>query len=497
MQTVLSHIFLAFLVLSLWAGNLRAQASEIQLVYYSGNAEILDNKGEGGLPALATLLSQARGKDNSVVFLHGGSAIAPSTLSSFDRGAHMIDLLNKLEPSIFSIAKKELSYKEDQLTLRSQEASFPFLSSNLFDPITESTPEGIEPFLILEVGGIKLGILSITDPEVLHDYMPRRVRPLDVRQTINSTAASVRAAGADIVLLMTEYVIPYAKDLLAQGTIDILILSDKKDGNIPCQKGLYVEHGRSDSAVIINLSLNSTGDKISWDHKKQFVSLSSYKQDPKMLEYIEGYISQLTKILEVPIGTTTTPLDTRKHSIRTSENAFGNLIADSIRSYYNADIGFMNGGGIRGNKVYPSGTILTRGDIHREVPFRDHVVHIRVTGLQLQSALENGLSGIEDVKGRFPHLSGLNVTYDPSELPGSRVKSVFVGNKPLDHSQYYSLATVNYLASGGDGYSDFKYCEHLDKGGKSRLLWEYVRDYVNKSSSISPVVEDRLKPVSK
>ena len=45
-------------------------------------------------------------------------------------------------------------------------------------------------------------------------------------------------------------------------------------------------------------------------------------------------------------------LDTRRGTVRSTESNFANLIADAMKDEVNADIGFTNGGGIRGDKVY-------------------------------------------------------------------------------------------------------------------------------------------------
>lgn len=489
-----TRLIIIFAALFLYINNLSAEESQVKIIFFSGNAEILNEQVEGGLPALASLLHEVREQNENVLFLHGGSAIAPSTLSSFDRGAHMIDLLNKLEPTVFSTAKSELSYKEDELTLRSQEASFPFIASNLFDPLTDSAPEGIEPFLVVETGHFKIGLISIIDPEVIQDYLPRRTKTLDAQKTITDKAALLRSLGADLVFLMTETPWAETSKLLDQGTVDIILVSDSKDLTSSTEKGLLIEHAQSDTTTVLSLSLKRSGKSFSWQYHSEITPLASYPPDLEIKNEVEYYQALLTKILDVEIGRTKTILDTQKEAVRTAENAFGNLVADSIRDFYNADVGIMNGGGIRGDRIYPAGSRLTRGDIHRELPFRNHAVHIKITGQQLWEALENGLSELENSEGCFPHVSGLTVRYASAAKPGNRLRSVLVGDKPLNRDSDYTLATPDFLANGGDGYAMLKGSEHLDKHGGNKLLWDYVENYIAKQKIISPVIEGRLQP---
>src|SRR3546814_1692631 len=84
-----------------------------------------------------------------------------------------------------------------------------------------------------------------------------------------------------------------------------------------------------------------------------------------------------------------TPLDSRGASIRGTETAIGNLFADAIRAGVDADVGLTNGGGIRGDKTYEAGVILTRRDIQTELPFGNRTVKLQMTGAQLLEALRS------------------------------------------------------------------------------------------------------------
>ena len=81
---------------------------------------------------------------------------------------------------------------------------------------------------------------------------------------------------------------------------------------------------------------------------------------------------KLSKQLDVPIATTAVELDSRNATVRTQEAAIGDLFADAMRAETDADIAITNGGGIRGGRIYPPGTTITRRDMMAELPFRNH-----------------------------------------------------------------------------------------------------------------------------
>jgi hypothetical protein len=97
-----------------------------------------------------------------------------------------------------------------------------------------------------------------------------------------------------------------------------------------------------------------------------------------------------------------------------------------------AEVALMNAGGIRGDRTYQPGTVLTRNDVLTELPFGNVVVLIGLSGADLLAALENGVSQIEDDAGRFAQVSGMSYAYDPKRPPGSRIVEVEVGGDPLD-----------------------------------------------------------------
>ena len=154
--------------------------------------------------------------------------------------------------------------------------------------------------------------------------------------------------------------------------------------------------------------------------------------------------------------------------VRSQETNLGDLCADAYRTLLDADIGFVNGGGVRAD--IDAGDI-TYADIISVHPFGNMACKIEVTGQQVLDALEMGACELPAENGGFIQVSGLTYEIDMSVTPsvviddyGSfvevtgdrRVKNVMVGGEPIDPEKTYTLASHNYwLKSGGDGMSMF------------------------------------------
>lgn len=468
---------------------------EITLVYAAALAEVQPNQERGGLPQLASLLKTLRREKKPVLFLHGGGALSPSILSATDRGAHMISLLNLLQPDALALAKSEFAHKEDELSQRAMEATFPLLVANLRDPLNdEGGIAGTTPWQLLTVGSYRIGLLALVDPEVIVDYLPTRAQPIASDAAIATACQALRAAGADLIVLLADFRPPGLADMLAARRIDLALINDPAlDPPAEQPQGNYYEYNSNRGGVcLFTLTLSGSRPNLVFSGQSRTLSLADFPADHEMQGKIDGYLAQLADILTVPLAVTRTPLDTRRTALRGGENAFANLLADILREFYDADCALINGGGIRGNRLYPAGTTLTRGDIHREIPFNNRVVNIEVSGRQLWESMENGLSRIEDGKGRFPQVSGLKVSYNRDRPPGKRVIAITVGEEKLQLEKIYSLATLDYLAEGGDGYLALKNSKRLTRIGGGRLFWEYVRNGLSQRSEIAPTIEGRL-----
>lgn len=178
----------------------------------------------------------------------------------------------------------------------------------------------------------------------------------------------------------------------------------------------------------------------------------SIPQDPDTVVMVDRLTSSLKAKLEKPIGYTVSPLDGRFSTVRQHESNLGNFVCDLMRLYHAADCAMMAGGTIRGDQIYPPG-ILRLKDLLNCFPFEDPVVLLRVRGQALLDALENGVSKLPALEGRFTQVSNISFGYKLDAPAGARITFARVGDEPIDVNRKYVLATRGYMARGKDGFS--------------------------------------------
>jgi 2',3'-cyclic-nucleotide 2'-phosphodiesterase (5'-nucleotidase family) len=349
-----------------------------------------------------------------------------------------------------------------------------------------------------EIAGVKIALVPVaqdTSPEVASTgdwkFGPTAQSAIDA-------AKAARKGGADLVVGVVQA--PHSDDqkMLASKAFDVILSGDDHDLVVQ-YNGItaYVDTSIDANYLVpVDLTVNvveKDGKRsVTWEPGFRFIDTASVTPDADTQKLVDAYKADLDKELNVVIGKTAGPLDSRRNIVRTQEAAIGNLIADAMKDAVGADIAITHGGGIRADKQYEAGAELTRRDVLTELPFGNVTVLTEVTGQQIWDGLENGFSKIEDGAGRFPQVSGLVVTADVKQPPGKRVVSVMVGAKPLDLAATYKLATNDYMLDGGDGYTAFKGGKVIVDAHGGKLLANDVMVMVKKLGTVDAKIEGRI-----
>lgn len=463
----------------------------------------VDNDGpRGGFARLNAVVKSERAKGGHVVYAHAGDLISPSLLSSIDKGEHTIALINLAPPDIFTPGNHEYDFGPDVFAQRMKEARFPVYAANLRN--AEGKPvDGIKDHAILDIGGVKVGLVGMTaDDSPVKSSPGESLKFLPTVATTVAEAKALREAGADLVVAVVHANRQQDREIFDSRAADIILSGDDHDLALFFDGRTVLAESKEEAEFVTAIDVKVDVDEkdgkrsVSWYPNFRIIDTATVTPDPETQAAVDKYNAELSKELDVAVGTTTTTLDSRKATVRTSEAAIGNLIADAMRAAVSADLAITNGGGIRGNKEYAPGTQITRRDILAELPFGNRTVKIEVSGDAVWAALENGLSMIETSAGRFPQISGFSFEADLSRPAGQRVTAIMVGGAPIDRAKTYTLATNDYMFGGGDGYTMFRSAKPLYGVRDAKLLTNDVMAYIDSQKSVAPKVEGRiiLKP---
>ncbi|KAL8996366.1 MAG: hypothetical protein Q9188_006587, partial [Gyalolechia gomerana] len=431
----------------------------------------------GGIDRFQTLrdfyAEDVRFKGQSeLTVLFSGDAFNPSLESSVTKGAHMVPVLNGLMGEegrgVACVGNHDLDFGVPQFRHLRAQCNFPWLLANVLDPALgeDVALANCEKTTILEASnGIKIGLIGLAEREWLDtiNALPPNLIYKSASETAKALIPPLRHQGADIIIALTHAREPSDVKLAEKtppGLIDLILGGHDHFYNHQIINGTHILRSGTDFKQLSyieafhhpppNPSFSQTPQ---WSfHIIRHDITRSIPSHPATLNLLNTLTSSLKSYLETPIGYTATPLDARFTTVRTRESNLGNFVADLMRHTYSADCALMAGGTIRGDQVYPPG-LLRLKDIMNCFPFEDPVIVIRVKGKAIREALENGVSLVPALEGRYLQVSGMRFAYHVSYPPGSRIKWVEIANKPLDEDCVYAVATRGYMGRGKDGFA--------------------------------------------
>ena len=85
----------------------------------------------------------------------------------------------------------------------------------------------------------------------------------------------------------------------------------------------------------------------------------------------------------------------------------------------------------------------------------------------------------------------MSFTYSSSLPGGSRLRTVYIGGKPIDLDRTYVISTIDFVAGGGDGFI----YPPKTPGPPLNSLDVVLADYVTTTSPFTPFLDGRIKSV--
>lgn len=310
------------------------------------------------------------------------------------------------------------------------------------------------------INGCRLETINALPPNLIYK---------SASATAEELVPGLREQGCEIVIALTHMREPNDIKLAqktSEGLLDLILGGHDHYYSHDLVKGIHVLRSGTDFRQLSYIEAWRKNDG-HWDFSIMRRDIArSIPEDPQFVELVNKLTSSLQDKLNKPVGYTAAPLDARFTTVRLRESNLGNFMCDMMRHYYDADCALMASGTIRGDQVYPPG-VLRMKDIMNCFPFEDPVVVLRVSGRALLEALENSVSLVPALEGRFPQVSNIVFDYSIARPSGSRVVRVQVDGSPLEESRFYSIATRGYMANGKDGFGSLLAKSH---GGQAEEL---------------------------
>jgi 2',3'-cyclic-nucleotide 2'-phosphodiesterase (5'-nucleotidase family)/predicted AlkP superfamily phosphohydrolase/phosphomutase len=480
--------------------------------------------------------SEAEAPNGALTVAGGDSIGATPPISAFFGDTPTIELMNLMGFTSDGVGNH--NFDAGQTYFRNTIvplADFPYFTANIVDPATGKTPAEWQPSGVFNFDGFKLGIVGFSNSDLTTLIFPGNLDPFvvtDATAAVNAEATKLRTKDKVAAVVAVGHegatggtfdnptgpLVDLADDLVG---VDVALgdhsnfqtIDVRPNGTLIAEnlsKGIRFTRTR----LIVDPGSKTVIYKTADWHKPWAIGVTP---DPTIQARIDDLTTQLQPILGVVVGSSTVEILRSDVCGRTDgrlcESLVGDVTTDAMRTKYapiDVEFAITNSGGLRdrltcpaaggGSGFCPPSTPppfpITRGQVIAVLPFGNVVVTLDVSGPELKTMLENGVSSMPAANGRFPQVSGLCFTFDVEAAVGSRVTGAVrqaadgtCTGAPIDLTGgTYKIAENDFMSTGGDGYPNF-----FSRATTQDIMAQTLEDYVADNSPISPSIQGRIK----
>lgn len=373
------------------------------------------------------------------------------SISSYFKGESTAEVMKLMGYVASAFGNRELDWQREQFLANTQKGGFKYLAANLQAKDEQGKAVGLEPFVVVERAGVKVGVVGLAARKSTVTPMPGRMAGLALvpdADALASTIPAARDSGADVVVLVTDGCLHDMPALLEAHAdwAPALVAGRDCEREYPETVGptrlVYPGRRWNDYArVTVKLDLAKPAAQRVLSSTSTLVPVAgASKADANAAAVIAGWKKKLDDALGAPIGFSKAGFEQESVEMAT-------WLTHSLQERFKTDVALVNRKGVR--QGLPAGAI-TGETIWDLVPFENEIVTLKVTGEQLLAAAEN-------TQARF---AGLRAKGDG-----------FVDAKgaAIDPKKTYTLATTDYLYLGGDG---FKLHEADPAPTQTKVSWQ-------------------------
>ncbi|MGH1330948.1 MAG: bifunctional metallophosphatase/5'-nucleotidase [Paracoccaceae bacterium] len=428
----------------------------------------------GGTARLVTAIEEARARSNNSILVDGGDQFQGTLFYTYYKGKLAAEMMNKLGYTAMTVGNHEFDDGPEVLRGFVDAVDFPILMSNADISGEPLLAGAIEKSTVIEQGGEKIGLIGLTPQDTDELASPGdNVIFTDPSEAVQGEVDKLTAMGVNkiIVLSHSGYGVDQAVaanttgvDVIVGGHTNTLLsnTNERAEGAYPTMV--------ADTAIVsayaygkflgeLNVTFNDEG-VITEAKGEPIIMDGAVAEDGATKERIAEAAKPLDEVRNKVVAEAGEAIEGDRAVCRIMECTMGNLVADAMLDRVKdqgVSIAIANSGGLRSS--IDAGPV-TMGEVLTVLPFQNTLSTFEVTGAVVLEALENGVSEIEEVAGRFPQVAGLKFTVDQKMEVGSRISDVMVAEGdafvPIDPAKTYVLVSNNYVRNGGDGYKMFK-----------------------------------------
>ncbi|MDR7857008.1 5'-nucleotidase C-terminal domain-containing protein [Tissierella sp.] len=478
-----------------------------------------------GMAKVYSVVKKVREENPNTLLIDNGDTIQGTILSddlynfNLELKHPVIDVMNFMGYDSFTLGNHEFNFGLEMVKKIKEEAKFPILAANA--NYKEDGSYLVEPYVIKEVGGVKVGILGLTNPNIPRWDGPK-VGDLEFATPVESAEKHIKEMkekGVDLIILSTH--MGYTSEYGGDGADEIIakfpevaavitghghVTENQKVGNT------LVGAARNEGRQVVRFDFELTKKDNTWvivDSKVDIIEVKEYEASTELKEYAKGYHDKTLDFLVDVIGTASADFAPASEipgipEAQLKDTAVIDLINDVQLKATGADVA--------GAALFASGSNLRAGDITYASIFEIYkypntLVGVEVTGAELKAYMEWSAAYYNTfVPGdinlsfnpkirvyNYDMFQGVDYKVDVSKPEGERIVDLKLNGELLKETDTLKLAINNYRYGGLMNMGIISGEPYFESDPKS--LRSYIADYIAEQGVIEPKVDNNWEVI--
>jgi 5'-nucleotidase / UDP-sugar diphosphatase len=480
---------------------------------------------------IKSVRAEAEKAGEEVLLVDVGDMFQGTPIGSKTKGTAVIEYFNAIGYDFAVPGNHDFDMGRDNAERLARMSNFPWVCCNLYEEETGEMVDWVAPDLMLDVQGVKIGVVGIITPATKTMSFPKNVKGLDFKsmpEQVSEKRDHLKSEGADLIFLAIHEGLPFDPDEgwkritggtesetagEEQGTfgsnysahgMNLMELVNEVPG-IDFAVGGHTHRGYHEpwiDPVNHTMCFETFGNGSSIGHAVLLIDLES-----KTLVGYEGSHDRGTLITlfedeiwpDEEIAAVIAPHQEKAQAAMRKvvgrsafalgrggpgANLVGNLVTDAMIEYFEGDFSFQNLGGLRAD--LPAGD-LTSGDIFGVLPFGNEIVVVEMDGRMVRRIIERKLAG----NSGGLCIGGAKMSFDTSRPDYDRVVELEFKGEPWSPDRIYRVVCTSFLMEGNSGLDFLTAIPGGSISPTGNTTAETVEHYLELYSPVRPKVDDR------
>lgn len=413
--TILSIVFISLVTFEkkIYSSNNDGNLVKIIVLYTNDEHGWMEPTNNfDGAPGLLEMWKTFEGYDGSENYLiiSGGDMWTGPAISTWFQGESMVEIMNALDYDVAAVGNHDFDFKIEGLNTRLEQMKFPFVCANIKNKSTGEIPDFVKPYIILDIEGVKIGIIGLASLSTPVTTAPANVEDFEFTpysDAVITYSEKAKQEGAEVLIVAghicedeMEKLAPIAKEngisIIGGGHCHELLARESS--------GVILIEARSGMRAYVKVEFEFDKSKNqAMNFYYETVINNKHKIDSGIQEIVNYWANKAEEELSDVIGFA-------DETIRRSSTEMANMVCDSwFYTFPNADVSITNSGGLRQD--------IFQGEISLEtivglLPFDNTIYELEFTGTELMEVADDFLLGGMTTTNGYKLLDGTPVFAD-------------------------------------------------------------------------------------